>query len=62
MNLIVQPVSDGSKPDPWTEMYTGMPPLMDGATMSGDRITVGPPAGEKVFDAVSPCFAVTVTV
>ena len=61
-NIIVQLTSKGLKPDPWTETYTGMPPLVDGATTLGNRVTVGPPAGEKTFDAVSPCFAVTVTV
>jgi hypothetical protein len=62
LKLILHSTSDGLKPDPWTETNTGMPPADDGTATLGSMVTVGPPAGEKTFDAVSPCLAVTVTV
>ena len=62
MIRIVQETSNGLKPDPVTETNTGTPPTDGGATTLGNRVTVGPPAGEKTFAAVSPCLAVTVTV
>jgi len=62
MKLIPQETSNGLNPDPLTETNIGVPPTDDGTTTLGNRVTVGPPAGEKTFDAVSPCLAVTVTV
>lgn len=54
LNPTLHDVSSELKPVPETETNTGIPLGGEGGEAFGDTATVGPPAGEKEFDAESP--------